>query len=267
MKYKYKLILEYDGTSYKGWQAQKNARSVQTTLIDTAEKLFGNKVDIQGAGRTDAGVHALGQVAHMETIGGMPCKKIMEGLNDLLPSNINILHVEQVPLGFHARHYAEARSYLYIISKHRTAFRKRYVWWVRDPLDIDKMRSACSLFPGFHDFSSFADKRMEKETSTKVKLDSASIIEEDDLIVLRFVGSHFLWKMVRRMVGVLVEVGRGNLTSNDVKKMLIQFSDIPAKHTAPPSGLFLEKVFYEGEPSKPAGHAGTFIKRIPGSSP
>jgi tRNA pseudouridine38-40 synthase len=250
MRYKYKITLEYDGTSYRGWQAQKNARSVQETLTETAEKLFHHKVEIQGAGRTDAGVHALAQTAHLDTNTEMTPRKIMEGLNDLLPSNINILHVEEVPVSFHARHYAGARSYVYIISRHRSAFRKRYVWWVRDPLNIEKMRAACTLFTGFHDFSSFADKRLDKDTSTTVKLDTADIWQEGDLIVLRFVGSHFLWKMVRRMVGVLVEVGRENLSPADVKRLIDRPSDIPAKHTAPPSGLFLERVFYEGDTDK-----------------
>ncbi len=253
--YKYKITLEYDGTSYRGWQTQKNARSVQDTLINAAEKLFGESIEIQGAGRTDAGVHALGQVAHLGTTKTMPPRRILEGLNDLLPSNINILSIEEVPISFHARHYAVTRSYLYIISKHRTAFGKRYVWWVRDALDIEKMRSACNLFTGFHDFTSFADKRLDKDASTKVKLD----VEMGDLIVLRFIGSHFLWKMVRRMVGIIVEAGRGNLTSRDVKNMLAHPSDLPAKHTAPPSGLFLERVLYEGDAEKPAKTGGLFF--------
>jgi len=261
--HKYKITLEYDGTSYRGWQTQKNARSVQDTLINAAEKLFGESVEIQGAGRTDAGVHALGQVAHLGTAKSMPPRKIMEGLNDLLPSNINILSIEEVPISFHARHYAVMRSYLYIISKHRTAFGKRYVWWVRDALDIDKMRSACSLFEGFHDFASFADKRLDKDASTKVKLEVADIREVGDLIVMRFAGSHFLWKMVRRMVGIIVEAGRGNLTTRDIKNMLAQHSgplaELPAKHTAPPSGLFLERVLYEGDAEKPAKPGGLFF--------
>jgi tRNA pseudouridine38-40 synthase len=188
----------------------------------------------------------------------MPPREILEGLNDRLPSNINILSVEEVPLSFHARHYAQARSYVYVISKHRTAFGKRYVWWVRDVLDIKKMRSACNLFEGFHDFASFADKRLDKKASTKVKLESAEMQEIGDLIVLRFVGSHFLWKMVRRMVGILVEVGRGNLTYRDVKKLIEQPSDVPAKHTAPPSGLFLERVVYDGD-AENAAHRGRLL--------
>lgn len=256
---KYKITLEYDGTSYRGWQTQLNAKSVQGTLMDAAGKLFGEPVDIQGAGRTDAGVHALGQVAHMGTTQKMPPRKIMEGLNDLLPSNINILSVEDVHVSFHARHYAIARSYLYIISKHRTAFGKRYVWWVRDKLDVEKMRSVCGIFEGFHDFMSFADKRLDKDVSTKVKLDVVDIKEVDNLIIIRVVGSHFLWKMVRRMAGIIVEVGRGNLSTRDVKKMFEQLSDLPAQHTAPPSGLFLEQVYYEGDTEKPLKPGGLFL--------
>jgi tRNA pseudouridine38-40 synthase len=256
--HKYKITLEYDGTSYRGWQSQKNARSVQDTIIHAAEKLFGEEVEIQGAGRTDAGVHALAQVAHLGAASGMPARKILEGLNDLLPSNINILDVEEVSVSFHARHYAIARSYIYLISKHRTAFGKRYVWWVRDKLDAKKMQTAGRIFQGFHDFVSFADKRMDKDASTKVKLDTAEVREVDDLIILRVVGSHFLWKMVRRMAGILVEVGRGNLTPQDVEAMLEQTSHLPAEHTAPPSGLFLEHVFYEGDAEKKAKPGGLF---------
>jgi len=250
--HKYKITLEYDGTSYRGWQSQKNARSVQDTLMRAAEKLFAGPVEIQGAGRTDAGVHAIAQVAHLGTARKMAPRRIVESLNDLLPSNINILDVQEVPITFHARHHAIARSYVYIISRHRTAFGKRFVWWVRDNLDVKKMQAAACIFRGFHDFASFADKRMDKGASTKVKLDIVEVKEADGLIVLRVTGSHFLWKMVRRMAGILVEVGRGNLGSPDVDAMLDGSSDLPAKHTAPPSGLFLEQVWYEGEAEKPS---------------
>ena len=261
-KYKYKITIEYDGTGYRGWQTQKNEKSIQGTLIHAAEKLFGAEVDIQGSGRTDAGVHALGQVAHLGTAKRLTPRKIMEGLNDLLPSTINILRVEEVHIGFHARHYAEARSYVYVISKHRTAFGKRYVWWVRDTLDMEKMRAVCGLFEGFHDFISFADKRMDKDASTKVKLGVVDIREIGGMVVIRFVGSHFLWKMVRRMVGIVVEVGRGNISYQDVKQMLDQPSDVPAKYTAPPSGLFLEQVMYEGDKEKPASPGVVFIDKF-----
>jgi tRNA pseudouridine38-40 synthase len=248
---KYKLTLEYDGTGYSGWQTQKNARSIQGTLIEAARKLFGHEVDVQGAGRTDAGVHALAQVAHLEAENVLPPQKILIGLNDLLPSNINVLSVEKVHARFHARHHAVARTYVYLLSRRRTAFGKRYVWWVRDLLEVEKMQAAGLLFEGLHDFASFADKRFDKDVSTQVNIDRIEITPLNGLIVFRITGSHFLWKMVRRMVGVLVEVGRGKLTARDVEGMLKAFSETPAQCTAPPSGLFLMQVRYENNREEP----------------
>ncbi len=244
---RYRLTIEYDGTGYSGWQTQKNARSVQGTLIRAAEQLFGGAVDVQGAGRTDAGVHALAQVAHLEAAETLAPRKILQGLNDRLPSNINVLGVEKAEARFHARHHALARTYLYLVSTRRTAFGKRYVWWVRDALNVEKMRAACRLFEGFHDFASFADRRLDREASTRVKIDRMEVIPSGSLIILRVTGSHFLWKMVRRIAGVLVEAGSGGLAPADVGTMLRQFSNAPAKLTAPPSGLFLAQVLYEGD--------------------
>jgi len=244
---KYKLTLEYDGTGYRGWQTQQNARSVQGTLIQAAREFLGQEVDVQGAGRTDAGVHALGQVAHLTVKNRQEPRKIRERVNDLLPAGINILKVEPAAADFHARHDAVARVYVYLISRVRTAFGKRYVWWVKDALNTGKMKEACQLFNGFHDFASFADRRLDRNASTKVQIDSISIEDKGDLIVFKVAGSHFLWKMVRRMAGVLVEVGRGNLTNGDVEAMLTSRSDLPASLTAPPSGLFLAQVLYKGD--------------------
>jgi len=248
---KYKVTLEYDGTGYRGWQTQKNARSVQETLHLAAAKVFGAEVDVQGAGRTDAGVHALGQVAHMAVPRKMKAEKILFGLNDILPANINILRVEEAGQDFHARHDAQKRVYIYVVSRERTAFAKRYVWWVRDHLHIGKMTQTSQIFAGFHDFTSFADRRMDKNASTMVLLDTVRLEEIGPWIVLTVSGSHFLWKMVRRMAGILVEVGRGNLTERDVEAMLRGYSDLPAHYTAPPSGLFLARVLYEGDVDEP----------------
>jgi len=244
---KYKITLEYDGTNYSGWQAQKNAKSIQATVLDAAQKFLKTQVEIQGAGRTDAGVHALGQVAHLECDRKLNVETLRIGINDLLPAGINVLSVENAQARFHARHSAVSRSYLYLIATRRTAFGKKYVWWVKDKLYTGKMRQSLDVFQGFHDFASFADKRMDKDTSTKVNIESVRLAEFGDIIALRIVGSHFLWKMVRRIVGMTVEAGRGNATTKDLEHMLHTFSDIPARYTAPPSGLFLEKVLYEGE--------------------
>lgn len=244
---KYKLTLEYDGTGFSGWQTQANARSIQGTLIEAARELFGSEVDIQGAGRTDAGVHALAQVAHLEAPRRLPPQRILYGLNDLLPAPINVLKVEEAPSGFHARHQACQRCYLYLISRSRTAFGKRYVWWVKDELDLDRMRAAVGAFRGFHDFATFADKRIDKHLSTEVQIDRTELAAWGDLIVFRIAGSHFLWKMVRRLVGIMVEAGRGTLSQAAIERMLTEASSLPARCTAPPSGLFLAQVLYEGD--------------------
>lgn len=244
---KYKMVLEYDGTNYSGWQAQKNAKSIQGTLIAAALKFLSTPVEIQGAGRTDAGVHALAQVAHLECEWKMNCETLRVGLNDLLPAGINILSIEHAHPRFHARHSAVSRSYLYLIARRRTAFAKKYVWWIKDELNVLKMRQALAIFDGFHDFVSFSDKRMDKDTSTKVAIEGVELRDFKNMLAIRVTGSHFLWKMVRRIVGVTAEAGRGRFTVAEVRAMLEAYSEVPAHYTAPPSGLFLEKVLYEGD--------------------
>ena len=244
---RFKLFIEYEGTRYSGWQKQENAKTVQGTIVKAANEIFGNDfVDLQGSGRTDSGVHALCQVAHLDARTVLAPEIIRMKLNDLLPHDINILEVEKASQNFHARHDAKTRCYLYQISKRRTAFGKNFVWWIKDKLDFKKMESVSKLFIGIHNFSSFSDDDPE-EKSTKVLIDDIQMKEERDLILIRIVGSHFIWKMVRRIVGILVEVGRGRKTEKDILNYLNIKSTEVAKFTAPPSGLFLEKVLYEGE--------------------
>jgi tRNA pseudouridine38-40 synthase len=249
---RFKLYMEYDGTRYSGWQKQPNAKTIQGTLIKAAEDIFGSpKLDIQGSGRTDSGVHALCQVAHLEVKTMLAPEILKFKFNDKLPHDINILEIEKTGPNFHARHDAVSRSYLYQISRRRTAFGKNYVWWIKDKLNFNKMQEASKEFLGMHDFSSFAEEDKE-EKSTKVLIENIQMKEEGDLILIRITGSHFLWKMVRRMTGVLAEVGRGKMTVNDLKPLLSRKSDFPAKYTAPPSGLFLEQILYKGDILKTA---------------
>jgi tRNA pseudouridine38-40 synthase len=202
--------------------------------------------EFQGAGRTDAGVHALRQVAHLDIHTTLPPEPMRRRLNDELPPDINILAIDKAHRRFHARHSAIARSYLYQISRRRTAFAKPFVWWVKEPLDVERIASAAARFSGMHDFQSFSDDEPD-EKSTAVLIEDVELAEQGDLILIRVSGSHFLWKMVRRMVGVLAEVGRGGLNVEDLDDFLGKISDVPAKVTAPASGLFLERVFYEGD--------------------
>jgi tRNA pseudouridine38-40 synthase len=243
---RFKLSLEYEGTRYAGWQIQKNARTVQGEFFTACEKVFGTKTfELYASGRTDSGVHALEQIAHLEVQTQIPPLNIQYKLNDHLPADINILQVEKAAPNFHARHDATARSYVYLISRRRTAFGKPFVWWIKDPLKTDAMQDAARLLEGFRDFRSFTDDSPD-EKSTDVEMRFIDLYEMGELIIVHIVGSHFLWKMVRRIVGSLAEVGRGHLQPHQILDMMEGESPV-AKFTAPPSGLFLEKVYYPGE--------------------
>lgn len=248
---RYRLDLEYVGTRYRGWQIQKNARSVQGELQQAIAEVTGAEPrELYGSGRTDAGVHALQQVAHADLETRLRPDQLRWQINEALPADVNVTDIQPADRRFHARHSALARAYLYQVSRRRTAFAKPFVWWVKDALDAAAMAEAAKAFQGMHDFQSFTDLDPE-DGSTRVLVESVELAESGALILLRIHGSHFLWKMVRRMVGVLVEVGRGGLSARDVAAMLVQPSETPARLTAPPSGLFLERVIYQGEPASP----------------
>ena len=248
---RFKVFIEYAGTRYSGWQIQKNARTVQGELARVIAEVTGQQqFELYGSGRTDAGVHALEQVAHLDIITSLPAETLRRRINDALPSDIHLLKVELAQRRFHARHDAVARSYLYQISRRRTAFAKNFVWWVRDDLDLKKMRAAARRFAGMKDFRSFTDDAVS-EKSTVVAIEQIEVAEEGDLVLVRVEGSHFLWKMVRRMVGVIVDVGIGGTSLEQAERFLREDSDVPAKLTAPASGLFLERVYYRGESRKP----------------
>ena len=246
----WKLELEYEGSRYRGWQIQHNAKTVQGEMERVARELFESKVEIYGSGRTDAGVHAVRQVAHLRApklAANITPQQIQFGFNDLLPHDINILKVSNAPDNFHARHDATARYYLYQISTRRTSFGKNFVWWIKDRLDAAAMAEAAKLVVGKHNFRSFCEVEEDKKQTTLVKVEHAEVFTDGDLICFRIGASHFLWKMVRRITGVLAEVGRGNLTFEGFERLLKFHSDAAAKFTAPPSGLFLEKVLYKGD--------------------
>ena len=249
---RFKVFIEYAGTKYSGWQIQKNARTVQGELTRVIAEVTGQKqFELYGSGRTDAGVHALEQVAHLDIITPIPAETLRRRVNDALPHDIHLLKVELAQRKFHARHDAVSRSYLYQVSRRRTAFAKKFVWWVREDLDLARMRATAKIFSGVKDFRSFTDDSAD-EKSTVVAIDRIELAEEGDLVVVRVEGSHFLWKMVRRIVGVMVDVGVGGTTVEKAASFLREDSNIPAKLTAPASGLFLERVYYRGEERRPA---------------
>ena len=217
---RFKLVIEYAGTRYSGWQIQKNARTVQGEIDRAIREVAGRReFELYGSGRTDAGVHALAQVAHLELYTSLAPEPLRRRLNDELPADIHILSLDKAPHRFHARHDAVSRSYLYQISRRRTAFAKPFVWWIREPLDLDAMRQAAEAFVGRQDFAAFSDDDPD-EKSTVVVLERLELVEAGALVLIRVQGSHFLWKMVRRIVGVLAAVGRGEMKPADAAELL-----------------------------------------------
>ena len=257
---RFKLTLEYEGTRYSGWQVQKNARTVQGDLLAAMRDLFKTtEMELYGSGRTDAGVHALRQVAHLDVATMLAPEIIRKKINDELPADINMIEVEKAAKTFHARHDAIARSYVYQISRRKTAFSKKFVWWIKEPLDIARMAEAAALVAGRHDFTCFrAIDPSKPDEGSIVVVESCEVEEQPDsgLLLFRICGSHFLWRMVRRLAGTLVKVGLGQVTVNEFKQLLDGRAtpklDVAA-WTAPASGLFLESVRYPAPSAEPRG--------------
>jgi tRNA pseudouridine38-40 synthase len=242
----YRLTIEYEGTRYSGWQAQGNTpKTIQGHLMRAASLVAGD-VDVGGAGRTDAGVHAAGQVAHLRLKKAIDPLLLARKINDLLPHDICVLRAARAGDAFHARHDAVSRVYLYQIATRRTAFAKSFVWWIKDRLDAKAMGDAAARLVGRHDFSAFTDKRLQEDESRVVVVERSDVAVVDDLILFRIEASHFLWKMVRKLVAFLAEVGRGEMTADDLGARLHRRA--PAfQPSAPPSGLFLEAILYRDE--------------------
>lgn len=245
-KSRYRLEFEFAGTGFSGWQKQTNARTVQGTLLDAAKDIFNDpEVDIQGHGRTDAGVHARCYTAHMACkASDMDPLNICSRFNQLLPASIVMLSVNPCDARFHARHNCVGRSYVYQISKRKSVFNKNFAWWPKADLNISAMANAANLFEGMHDFAAFAEKP-ELKKSTKVLVNGVFVYDDDDMINIRIVGSHFLWRMVRRIVGVLVEAGKGKLSKEKIVGLIDGEAGKAAEYTAPASGLLFEKAFYD----------------------
>ena len=242
-----KLTLEYDGTDFSGWQVQPEVRTVQGVLESALADLAGTAVRVTGAGRTDAGVHALGQVASVTTSLGLPAERIGFALNARLPRDVRVVRAVDVPESFHARFDAVARSYFYLIGGEESPVWRRNRWFVRVPLDEVGMRAALTALEGEHDFSSFCLVGSEPdhhrcrvaEISLEYKVDFGG------MIILRIVANRFLRGMVRSIVGTLVEVGRGKIPPSEFETILAARDRGAAGPTAPPHGLYLEEVRYD----------------------
>ncbi len=247
----WKLEIEYEGTRYRGWRMEHNQKTVQDELYFAARQRFSSKIEIIGAEDTEAGVHAISNVAHLkveEIKTDLIPSQIQQGLNEILPHDINILKVRNASEDFHAKRDAAAKQYLYQISTRRTAFAKNLVWWNKENPNVAEMKEAAELLSGKHDFQSFYTfGEDEKKIPTTIFIEKAEIFTDEHLICFRIRAKRFLPKMIQRLVGCLAEVGRGNYSVKDFERFVKFKSNAPTKFTAPPSGLFLEKVFYGKE--------------------
>jgi tRNA pseudouridine38-40 synthase len=244
-----KLVLAYDGTEFSGWQVQPGAATVQGTLASAIGRVTGEAVLPQGSGRTDAGVHALAQVATLAIQSPIPAENLVIALNDILPASIRVLEAAEVPAEFHARKSARAKTYRYTMFRGSICppFRARYVWHYPYPLDEDKMQEVAGLILGEHDFTSFAavdPERGREESSNVRQIFSSTWEREGDEFVYTVRGSGFLHHMVRNLVGTFLLAGRGTLKASDLTWILESRSRSAAGATAPASGLCLVSVEY-----------------------
>ncbi len=242
-----KIVLEYDGTNYHGWQSQAGSgmQTIQETLEKALTLLSKEEGKVFSSGRTDAGVHALGQVINFQTRTAIPASAWAPALNQLLPSDIRALTSEEVPPEFHARYSAISKVYKYrILNRHaQTAIYRAYAWHVKRPLNVSSMRSAAAILLGKHDFSSFRGSGCTAKSPVRT-LKSVTIQKNGDFLELLFEADAFLQYMVRNITGTLVEVGLGRFNTNDMVKILEARDRSRAGKTAPPHGLYLLSVTY-----------------------
>ena len=242
-----KLTLSYDGTRLVGWQRQAEGESVQGVLEDALARFEGGPVTVHGAGRTDAGVHALGQVASVEVTFGHDVATLARALNAQLPEDVRVLSVEEALPGFHARFSARSKSYRYCIRNGAVAspFERAYAWHVPQPLDVDAMRQAASRLLGPHDFSTFRSVGTDVPDAVRTLHTSDVLGDAGALLTYEVSGDGFLRHMVRAIVGTLVEVGRGWRDPAQMDALLQARDRARAGATAPPHGLFLVRVDYD----------------------
>ena len=249
---RYKLTIEYDGAPFVGWQRQDNGPSVQALIEDAVERFCGERVPVHGAGRTDAGVHAAGQVAHLDLASERPADTVRAALNfHLKPQPVAVVEAEIVPTDFHARFSASWRRYRYRILNRRAppALDRGRVWHVPVPIDVAAMADAAALLVGRHDFNSFRSAACQAASSIKT-LDLLSVRRDGDEVRIDVGARSFLHNQVRILAGTLQLVGRGQWTRHDVDKALAARDRTRAGPTAPPHGLCLMEVRYELAPAQ-----------------
>ncbi|HEY7493249.1 MAG TPA: tRNA pseudouridine(38-40) synthase TruA [Candidatus Tectomicrobia bacterium] len=243
-----KLLLAYSGTHYHGWQVQPRLRTVQGTLEACLARITDGPVRLYAAGRTDAGVHALGQVAHFDTTSAIALPALQRGLNSLLPNDIVLLQASEVSADFHARYAAQQKTYAYIVHNHllRSVFHVPYAWHLPQPLDLTAMRMATQTLLGQHDFSAFRAAACAAHSPVRC-LFRVAVKRRAARIFFVLCADGFLQHMVRNIVGTLVEIGRGHLPGSAMATILQSRQRQQAGPTAPPHGLFLVRVTYAAD--------------------
>ncbi|MBU4232053.1 MAG: tRNA pseudouridine(38-40) synthase TruA [Proteobacteria bacterium] len=244
-----RLLLEYDGTRYHGWQRQLEAATIQGVLEAAVARLTQAPVAIIGSGRTDAGVHARGQVANFRTSSAIPLQAFHQGLNSLLPKDIAVLEALEAPPEFHARKSARAKTYVYRILNrpNRSPLARHYAWWLALPLDLAAMAGAAAFLPGEHDFTAFRASGSDNLNPVRRVLAATWRDEPGGWLSFTITATGFLRGMVRSLVGTLAEVGQGKAPPTKLAELLTSGARHLAGPTAPPQGLYLAEVFYENE--------------------
>ena len=244
--FKYKITIEYNGTDFVGWQRQENGISIQSSIEKAIKKLSNEDITLYGAGRTDSGVHAKGQVAHFELVNKFPLDKIRDGINQhLRPLPISILVAVHANNDFHARFSAKQRVYEYRIINRRSplTFQKNQAWVIHKGLNIGKIREAAPFFEGKHDFNAFRSVDCQSSSSIKT-IDYCSVKNVQESITIQVVAKSFLHSQVRIMIGTLINVGEGKIQSSDIEQIIEMKDRDKAGVTAPAHGLYLKEVIY-----------------------
>jgi tRNA pseudouridine38-40 synthase len=241
-----RLVIAYDGTAYLGWQRQKEHPTVQGTIEDVLSRLTQQNITLNGAGRTDAGVHAWGQVASFKTRSDLPAAKLEGALNALLPRDILIRHVQEAPPTFHARYSSQAKIYDYMIhsQRHPSPFLRHYAWAIREPVDLELIKEGLLILKGEQDFSSFQTQGSEVSSPVRILYQARVLPIPWAGFRLRFKANGFLRHMVRNMVGILLRLGLKRITLEDLQAAIQAKDRSKTGEMAPPHGLFLRKVIY-----------------------
>jgi tRNA pseudouridine38-40 synthase len=238
-----RLLIEYEGTNYSGWQIQRGNCTIQGEIEAALNIILHKPVRITGAGRTDSGVHARGQIAHLNVDLSQDLKKLQASLNGLLSRDVRIKDISKVNDDFHARYSAIGREYCYLLSRKPSALFRNFSWYIPYALDVDRMRHATTYIIGKHDFRSFC-RAISTVKHHYCIVQEAKWFEEDEMLKFIIKANRFIHGMVRALVGTLIDVGRGKLNGHDFKEILLTRNRIYAGQSAPAKGLILEKIYY-----------------------